>query len=155
MSYDAPGGPPGGAMPPPPGGYGDSPGGGGYGTPPGGGYGTPGGGYGTPGGGYGTPPGYGGYGQAPYGKPPSTYRAWVITAIVCGVLFSLIIGLPCALVALSNSRRVQSAWNVGDVQRAAKASRRTMTWVIVATIFEALGLILVITLFSHGGSSTT
>jgi Interferon-induced transmembrane protein len=160
MSYDTPGGPPDGAMPPPPGGYGDPPGGdygtpgGGYGTP-GGGYGTPGGGYGTPGGGYGVPPGYGGYGQAPYGKPPSTYRAWAITAIVCGVLFSLIIGLPCALVSLSYSRRVQSAWQTGDMQRATKASKRAMTWAIAATIFDVLGLILVITLFSHGGGSTT
>jgi hypothetical protein len=159
MSYDTPGGPPGGATPPPPGGYDAPPPGGGYGAPPpGGGYGAPppGGGYGAPppGGSYGVPPGFGGYGQ-PYGKPPSTYRAWAITAIVCGVLFSLIIGLPCGLVALSNSRRVQSAWQVGDLQRAAKASKRAMTWAIVATIFDVLGLILVITLFSHGGTSTT
>jgi hypothetical protein len=145
MSYDTPGGPPGGAMPPPPGGYGDQPGG----------YGAPGGGYGAPGGGYGVPPGYGGYGQAPYGKPPSTYRAWAIVCVVCGVLFSLIIGLPCALVSLSYSRRVQSAWQVGDMQRAAKASKRAMTWAIVATIFDVLGLIVVIALFSHGGASST
>jgi len=144
MSYDTPGGPPGGGTPPPPGGYGEQPGG--YGAP---------GGYGTPGGGYGVSPGYGGYGQAPYGKPPSAYRAWAITCIVCGVLFSLIIGLPCALVSLSYSRRVQSAWQVGDMQRATKASKRARTWAIVATIFDALGLILVIVLFSHGGSTTT
>ena len=150
MSYDTPGGPPGGATPPPPGGYDAPPPGGGYGAPPpGGGYGAP-----PPGGSYGVPPGFGGYGQ-PYGKPPSTYRAWAITAIVCGVLFSLIIGLPCGLVALSNSRRARSAWQVGDIQRAAKASKRAMIWAIVATIFDVLGLILVITLFSHGGTSTT
>jgi hypothetical protein len=149
MSYDTPGGPPGGATPPPPGGYGAPPPDGGYGAPP------PGGGYGAypSGGGYGQP-GYGGYGQS-YGKPPSTYRAWAITAIVCGVLFSLIIGLPCGLVALSNSRRVQSAWQMGDMQRAAKASKRALTWAIVATVFDVLGLILVVTLFSHGGTSTT
>jgi hypothetical protein len=168
MSYDTPGGPPGGATPPPPGGYGAPPPGGGYGAPPpGGGYGAPppGGGYGAPppGGGYGSPPpsggygapqGYAGYGQ-PYGKPPSTHRAWAITAIVCGVLFSLIVGLPCGVVALSYSRRVQSSWQVGDMQRAAKASKRALTWAIVATVFDVLGLILVITLFSHGGASTT
>jgi len=157
MSYDTPGGPPGGATPPPPGGYGAPPPDGGYGAPPPGGYGAPppGGGYGAypSGSGYGQP-GYGGYGQ-PAGQPPSTYRAWAITAIVCGVLFSLIIGLPCGLVALSNSRRVQPAWQMGDMQRAAKASKRALTWSIVATIFDALGLILVITLFSHGGTSTT
>jgi hypothetical protein len=141
MSYDTPGGPPGGATPPPPGGYGDPPGGG-YGVPPGGGYGVP------PGG------GYGGYGQ-PYGKPPSTYRAWAITCIVCGVLFSLIIGLPFGLLALASSRRVQRAWQMGDMQQAAKASRRARTWAIVSTIFDVLGLILVITLFSHAGASTT
>jgi len=155
MSYDTPGGPPGGATPPPPGGYGAPPPDGGYGAPPPGGYGAPppGGGYGAypSGGGYGQP----GYGQQPYGQPPSTYRAWAITCIVCGVLFSLIIGLPCGLVALSNSRRVQSAWQMGDMQRAVKASKRALTWAIVATIFDALGLILVITLFSHGGTSTT
>jgi Interferon-induced transmembrane protein len=148
MSYDTPGGPPGGATPPPPGGYGAPPPEGGYGAPPPGGYAA----Y-PSGGGYGQP-GYGGYGQ-PMGKPPSTYRAWAITAIVCGVLFSLIIGLPCGLVALSNSRRVQSAWQMGDMQRAAKASKRALIWAIVATVFDALGLILVVTLFSHGGASTT
>jgi len=158
MSYDTPGGPPGGATPPPPGGYGAPPPDGGYGAPPpAGGYGAPppAGGYGAypSGSGYGQP-GYGGYGQ-PSGNPPSAYRAWVITSIVCGVLFSLIIGLPCGLVALSNSRRVQSAWQMGDMQRAAKASKRALTWAIAATIFDALGLILVITVFSHGGTSTT
>jgi hypothetical protein len=140
MSYDAPGGPPGGAMPPPPGGYGN---------PPSGGYGVP------PSGGYGVPPGYGGYGQAPYGKPPSTFRAWAITCIVCGVLFSLIIGLPCALVALSYSRRVPRAWQAGDMQGAAKASKRARIWVIVSIVFDVLGFILVIALVSYGGSSTT
>lgn len=148
MSYDPPGGPPGGATPPPPGGYGAPPPEGGYAAPPPGGYAA----Y-PSGGGYGQP-GYGGYGQA-MGKPPSTYRAWAITAVVCGVLFSLIIGLPCGLVALSNSRRVQSAWQMGDMQRAAKASKRARIWAIAATVFDALGLILVITLFSHGGASTT
>jgi Interferon-induced transmembrane protein len=155
MSYDTPGGPPSGATPPPPGGYGNPPGGG-YGDPPGGGYGDPpGGGYGDPpGGGYGVPPGYGGYGQ-PYGRPPSTYRGWAIACVVCGVLFSLIIGLPCGIVALSSSGRARRAWQRGDMQAAAKAARRARTWAIVSTIFDALGLILVIVLFSHGGASTT
>jgi Interferon-induced transmembrane protein len=149
MSYDTPGGPPGGPTPPPPGGYGAPPPDGGYGAPP------PGGGYGAypSGGGYGQP-GYGGYGQ-PLGSPPSSYRAWAITAIVCGVLFSLIIGLPCGIVALNYSRRVQRAWQMGDTQSAAKASKRALIWVIVGTVFDVLGLILVITLFSHGGASTT
>jgi len=149
MSYDTPGGPPGGATPPPPGGYGAPPPDGGYGAPP------PGGGYGAypSGGGYGQP-GYGGYGQ-PFGKTPSAYRAWVITSIVCGALFSLIVGLPCGIVALSYSRRVQQAGQMGDMQSAAKASKRARIWAIVATVFDALGLILVITLVSHGGASTS
>ncbi len=122
--------------PPPPGSYG---------VPPTPGYGQ------AP---YGVPP-TPGYGQMPYSNQPSTYRAWAITCCVCGVLFSLIIGLPCGLVALANSRRVQSAWQVGDWQRAAKASRRALTWVIASTVFDALGLILVITLFATSHSSTT
>jgi hypothetical protein len=139
--------------------------------PPPGPYGTPEGQTMPPPGPYGTPEGqtvpppgpYGSYGSYPsygtppgaYGKPPSSYRAWAITCIVCGVLFSIIIGLPCALVSLSYSRKVQPAWDRGDQQGAAKASRRAMIWAIVATVFEALGLIFVITLISHGGGSTT
>jgi Interferon-induced transmembrane protein len=170
MSYDTPEGPGGGQAMPPPGPYGtpEAPGGG-QATPPPGPYGTPeapgaGGPYGTPGGEQAMPPpspygsygSYGSYGVPPgaYGKPPSSYRAWVITCIVCGVLFNIIIGLPCALVALSYSRKVQPAWDRGDQQGAAKTSRRAMIWAIVATVFEALGLIYVIALISHGGSST-
>jgi Interferon-induced transmembrane protein len=132
--YGTPGGQ---TMPPPPGQYGT------YGQPmrpPPDQYGT----YGS----YGTPPGG-------YGKPPPSYRAWAITCIVCGVLFSIIIGLPCALVALHYSRKVPRSWAAGDQPGAAKASRRAMIWAIVATVFEALGLIFVISLIAHGGTTTT
>jgi Interferon-induced transmembrane protein len=182
MSYDTPEGRGGGQpMPPPPGPYGTPEG---QTTPPPGQYGTPEGQTTPPPGQYGTygqptpPPGqygtygqpmppppdqygtygsYGSYGTPPggYGKPPPSYRAWAITCIVCGVLFSIIIGLPCALVALRYSRKVQPSWTAGDQQGAAKASRRAMIWVIVATAFEALGLIFVISLISHGGTTTT
>ncbi len=144
MSYDTPEGPGGGQTMPPPGPYGTPEGpGGGQTVPPPGPYGS----YGS----------YGSYGAPPgaYGKPPPSYRAWAITCIVCGVLFSIIIGLPCALVALNYSRKVQPAWNAGDQPGAAKASRRAMTWAIISTVFEVLGLIFVITLISHGSTTTT
>jgi len=156
MSYDTPEGP-GGAQPMPPPGP--------YGTPEGQPAPPPPGQYGTYGGQqpmppppdqYGTYGSYGSYGTPPggYGKPPPSYRAWAITCIVCGVLFSIIIGLPCALVALHYSRKVPSSWTAGDQQGAAKASRRAMIWAIVATVFEALGLIFVISLISHGSTTT-
>ena len=156
MSYDTPEGPGGGQPMPPPDPYGTA---GGQPSPPGQ-YGT----YGQPtppppdqNGTYGSYGSYGSYGTPPggYGKPPPSYRAWAITCIVCGVLFSIIIGLPCALVALHYSRKVQPSWTAGDQQGAAKASRRAMIWAIVATVFEALGLIFVISLISHGGTTTT
>jgi hypothetical protein len=127
-----------------------------YGTP--GQYGDP-GQYGQPPWPYGAPGPYGtgqpGYAQGPYGKPPATHRPWAITCIVCGVLFSIIIGMPCGLVALYYSRRVQPAWMAGDQQRAAQASRRAMIWAIASTVFDVLGLIVVFSLFSHGSGSTS
>jgi len=159
MSYDTPESPGGGQPMPPPDPYGTPEG---QPTPPPGQYGTYGGQqpmppspdqYGT----YGSYGSYGSYGTPPggYGKPPPSYRAWAITCIVCGVLFSIIIGLPCALVALHYSRKVPTSWAAGDQQGAAKASRRAMIWAIVATVFEVLGLIFVISLISHGGTTTT
>jgi hypothetical protein len=144
---------------PPPGQYGAP---GQYGTP--GQYGAP-GQYGTPGqygapGQYGVPGPYGappqpGYAQGPYGKPPAAHKAWAITCIVCGVLFSIIIGMPCGLAALYYSRRVQPAWMAGNQQAASRASRRAMIWAIASTVFDVLGLIVVFSLFSHGSGSTS
>jgi hypothetical protein len=96
-----------------------------------------------------------GFAQGPYGKPPATYKPWAITCIACGVLFSIIIGMPCGLVALYYSRRVQPAWMAGNQLRAAQASRRAMIWAIVSTLFDLLGLIVVISLFSHGSGSAS
>jgi len=101
------------------------------------------------------PPGQPGFAQGPYGKPPATYKPWAITCIVCGVLFSIIIGMPCGLIALYYSRRVQPAWMSGQQQRAAQASRRAMIWAIVSTLFDLLGLIVVISLLSHGSGSAS
>ena len=103
---------------------------------------------------YGAPGPYG-YGQGPAGKPPSSYKAWGITCVICGVLFSIIIGLPCALVALRYGRKVQPAWMAGDQQGAVKASKRARTWLIISTVVEVLTFILVISLFSHGNTTTT
>jgi uncharacterized membrane protein len=71
------------------------------------------------------------------------------------VLFSIIIGMPCGLISLYYSRRVQPAWMAGHQQRAAHASRRAMTWAIVSTLFDLLGLIVVISLISHGSGSAS
>lgn len=100
-------------------------------------------------------PGQPGFAQGPYGKPPATYRPWAITCIVCGVLFSIIIGMPCGLISLYYSRRVQPAWMAGNQQRASEASRRAMIWAIVSTLFDLLGLIVVISLFSRGSGSAS
>jgi hypothetical protein len=100
-------------------------------------------------------PGQPGFAQGPYGKPPATYRPWAIACVVCGVLFSIIIGMPCGLISLYYSRRVQPAWVAGHQQRASQASRRAMVWAIVSTVFDVLGLIVVISLVSHGSGSAS
>ena len=45
---------------------------------------------------------------------PPDYRSWVAAAVVGGVLFSLLIGMPLGLVAQRNSRRVRGRWESGD-----------------------------------------
>jgi hypothetical protein len=142
-----PAGPPGwapGQEPPP--GYGPP----GYGPP---GYGQP--GYGQPN--YGQPnygpPGYGMpvYGQPGYGPPmyappgpkPPTYSGWATTVTVGGVLFSLLVGLPTAIVGITYGSKVSRLWAVGDVQGAYSASRKARGWLTASTVFDLLGLILV------------
>ncbi len=72
---------------------------------------------------YGYQPQYGAYpGPAvpQYGAwqpQPPDYRAWIIAAVVGGVLFSLLLGMPLGLIAQRNSRRVLSRWESGDVRR--------------------------------------
>jgi hypothetical protein len=103
---------------------------------------------------------YGGYPgpAAPqYGAwqpPPPDYRAWVIAAIAGGVLFSLLIGMPLGLIAQRNSRRVRSSWESGDPAGAVRASRSARSWVIASTVFDVLGLLLVILLLLHSGQPT-
>jgi len=85
---------------------------------------------------------------------PADYRAWVITAIAGGVLFSLLIGMPLGLIAQRNSRRVRSRSESGDHDGAARASRSARSWAIASIVFDVLGLLLVIVLFSHAGQPT-
>jgi len=122
----------------------------GYGQP---GYGQP--GYGQPG--YGMPaypqPGYGPPMYPPPGSQPPTYGPWAVTTIIGGVLFSLLIGLPTAIVGHSYGSKVKRAWAAGDVQGAASASRKARGWLTASTIFELLGVIFVIFLFTHISSS--
>jgi Interferon-induced transmembrane protein len=131
----------------------------GYGQPGPGqpGYGQPGAGqpnYGQPG--YGQP-GYAqpGYGYVPPGPPPPNYKAWWITAAVCGVLFNLILGFPAALIGGRHGRKVAQQWATGDVQAAATSSRKARNWLIAATVLDALGLVLFIVLLTQSGSPTS
>jgi hypothetical protein len=85
---------------------------------------------------------------------PADYRAWVIAALVGGVLFSLLIGMPLGLIAQRNSRRVRGMWESGDQAGALRASRSARSWAIASMVFDVLGLLLVIVLFSHSGQPT-
>jgi hypothetical protein len=135
-------------------GYGQPPSGQpGYGPPPSGqpeyaqaGYGQP--GYAAPG--YGQP----GYGAGSYGTPPPNYLIWARIAAAGGVLFSLILGFPSALVAMSYGRKVRPQWESGQQQAAAAASRKARTWAIVATALDALGVVLLIVIIAAAAGSS-
>ena len=86
---------------------------------------------------------------------PPDYRAWVIAALVGGVLCSLLIGMPLGLIAQRNSRHVRSRWESGDHDGAVRASRSARSWVIASIVFDVLGLLLVIVLFSRSGQPTS
>lgn len=109
--------------------------------------------------GYGQPgsavPGYGppGYGYGMYGAPPPTYLTWARIAMVGGVLFNLILGLPTAIVAQRYGQTVRQQWATGNQQAAVTASRKARTWAIVSTVFDVLGIVLVIVLISQSASS--
>jgi hypothetical protein len=103
-------------------------------------------GYGTPG--HGTP----GYGAARYGSPPPTYKVWAYFAAAGGVLFNLILGLPCGLVAVNYARKVRRYWESGNQAAAASASRKALTWAIISTVLDLLGIVLFIVLIRSGNS---
>jgi len=85
---------------------------------------------------------------------PPDYRAWAIAAVVGGVLFSLLIGMPLGLLAQRNSRQVRARWESGDLDGAIKASRSARSWAIASMVFDVLGLLLVIVVLSHSGQPT-
>jgi hypothetical protein len=125
----------------------------GYG-PPQSGYGPP--QYGPPG--YGPPayypPGYGSPMYAPPGPPPPNYTGWAISALIGGVLFSLLVGLPTAIAGQVYGSKVSRLWASGDVQGAYRASRKARGWLTASTVFDLLGLVLVAFLIvSHVSSA--
>jgi Interferon-induced transmembrane protein len=86
---------------------------------------------------------------------PQDYRAWVIAGVAGGVLFSLLIGMPLGLIAQRHSRLVRSKSAAGDYAGAAKAARSARSWAIASLVFDVLGLLLAIVLFSHSGQPTS
>jgi hypothetical protein len=114
-------------------------------------------GYGQPGYGEGsyTPPGYA---AGPAGQEPPTHLAWAWIAAAGGVLFSLILGFPTAMIALNHARKVRPSWQAGNMQAAINASRKARTWAIVSTILDVLGigiLAIVIASAHTAGSSSS
>jgi hypothetical protein len=84
----------------------------------------------------------------------------VYIAAVGGVLFSLILGFPTAMIALQHSRKVGPNWATGNLQAAITASRKARTWVIVSTVLDLLGvaliaLIALIVSSAHTANSTS
>jgi hypothetical protein len=109
------------------------------------GYGQP--GYGQPGS---FPPGYA---AAPAGQEPPTHTAWIWIAAIGGVLFSLILGFPTAMVALQHARKVRPNWQSGNVQAAIAASRKARTWAIVSTVLDLLGVVLLVVIVGSARTS--
>jgi hypothetical protein len=95
--------------------------------------------------GFGAPPSYldqPGYGQQ--GSTPPTYRAWWIAAVICGFLFNVILGVPTAVIGRRYSTEVPQLLANGDVEAAVKASRKARAWLIASSVFDVLGIILVV-----------
>ena len=98
------------------------------------------------------------YGHSPAGSawpgaPPPTYQAWVTTALVCGVLFNIVLGLPTAVIGRRYSRRVTGLWARGDVPGAISASRRARAWLIASIALDVIGLVLSIVFVLHAPGS--
>lgn len=92
-----------------------------------------------------------GYGQP--GSMPPTYREWGITAVICGVLFNLILGAPAAIVGRRYSESVSPLWASGEVQAAVWASRKARAWLIASGVLDVLGIILTIVIVTHTSNS--
>jgi hypothetical protein len=98
---------------------------------------------------YGHPPGAGAW----PGAPPPTYRAWETTAVICGVLFNIILGLPTALIGRRYGKRVTELWARGDAPGAISASRKARAWLIASIVLDVIGLALSIVFVLHAPGS--
>lgn len=98
---------------------------------------------------YGHPPGA----AALPGVPPPTYRAWETTAVICGVLFNIILGLPTALIARSYRKRASELWARGDGPGAIRASRKARAWLMASIALDVIGLVLSIVFVLHAPGS--
>ena len=100
------------------------------------------------------PPGYGQPMYPPPGPPPPTYGTWAVSAIIGGVLFSLLVGLPTAITGHFYGTKVTQLWASGDMHGAYRASRKARGWLTASTVVDLLGLILVVFLVvTHVSSS--
>ena len=90
---------------------------------------------------------------ATYGTPPPAYRRWTTAAIICGVLFNLILGLPAAILARRQGERVWALWQAGDQQGAMKASRSARLWVILSSALSGLGVVVLALVIAQGATS--
>jgi len=95
-----------------------------------------------------------GYGAPPFGQQPPAHLIWARIAAVGGVLFNLILGLPSALIAMRHARLVRVHWEAGNQAAAVSESRKARTWSIVATVFDALGIVLLVILIGASGSAS-
>src|SRR5260370_196924 len=87
--------------------------------------------------GYGAPAGS-------YGPPPPTYLRWGIAAIVGGVLFSLIGGVPAGLVSTHFARQLVPKSQAGDQPGARLPSRKAPPPARVATVLDGVRLLYVL-----------
>ncbi len=87
------------------------------------------------------------------GAPPPTYRAWETTAVICGVLFNIILGLPTALISRRYSTKVTELWTRGDGPRAVSASRKALAWLMASIVLDVIGLVLSIVFVLHAPGS--
>lgn len=102
---------------------------------------------------FGAPPPYPdqpGYGQP--GSMPPTYEAWGVPAVICGLLFNAILGGTAAFLGRRYSDSVSPLWAHGDVHAAVMASRKARGWLIASGVFDALGIIVAIVIFTHTSS---
>jgi Interferon-induced transmembrane protein len=85
--------------------------------------------------------------------PPPAYRGWETTAVICGVLFNIILGLPTALIARRYGRRATELWTRGDAPGAIRASRKARAWLVASIALDVIGLVLSIVYVLHAPGS--